>query len=435
MQRSFIYRILLIALTVTSCLMLSGCYDARETDDLAYVIAIGLDKGKTNALRLTLQYAVPKNIGSGGGGGQGGGGGENPSSITTVETPTLWSGLNMVNNYTSRQVNMAHIKALVISEELAREGIEQYLHAIIRSREFRPSTHVVVSTRPAHEYIEAAQPILELNPAKYYELAFRSSDYTGFIPRINLHDFYFNTESLHQQGYAIISCVNQYEDVNEFNLSESTFREKGHKGPFEGDFYAGDVTRVGDVKAEVIGTAVFDGAKMVGKLDGEETSYFLMSAGQFIHAYWSFPDPRVPDRFVILDVRQNRKPKINVTLANNRPFITLRLNLEADILSIQSGENYEAPEQLDILEAHAEEILKKGTLRTVNKTAHQYRSDIFGFGRHARNMFLTWKQWEELNWKEIFQNSEFSVNVDLNIRRPGLIIRSSPAVSSQGKTQ
>jgi len=55
--------------------LLTSCFDSKEIDDMAYVVALGLDKGATNHLKMTLQLAVPAKASSGEGGGSGGGGG------------------------------------------------------------------------------------------------------------------------------------------------------------------------------------------------------------------------------------------------------------------------------------------------------------------------------------------------------------------------
>lgn len=78
-------KIIAILLIFSLCLGLTGCYDKKEVDDLAYVLALGIDKGKTNTLKVTLQYAVPSKLGGGGGGLGSGAGGSQASSIITVE--------------------------------------------------------------------------------------------------------------------------------------------------------------------------------------------------------------------------------------------------------------------------------------------------------------------------------------------------------------
>lgn len=197
-----------LILIILFCGTLTGCYDRKEIDDMAYVTAIGLDKGKTNFVKMTLQIAVPKAIG--GGGDEGGGGGDGSTTITTVETPTLYSGLNMINNYISKRINMSHAKVVVFSEEMAREGIHEYIHAMIRGREFRGSMYVVVARGSAEEYIRSVTPILEVNPTKYYEMNFQAYKYTGFTANAQLINFYLQEECSCSQAVAVLAGVSRY---------------------------------------------------------------------------------------------------------------------------------------------------------------------------------------------------------------------------------
>ena len=136
-MKNKIRKICIILVMLIMCQLTTGCYDRRELDELAYPIAVGFDKGEGKFLRMSLQIVVPTKIAGGGEGGGGEGGGKESVSIMTVETPTIYSGLNMVNTYVSKQINLSHVKAIIFSEELAREGIEKYINAITRGREFR----------------------------------------------------------------------------------------------------------------------------------------------------------------------------------------------------------------------------------------------------------------------------------------------------------
>ena len=409
---------------VLPCFFLTGCYDATEVDELGYVLAVGLDKGKTNYLRMTLQIAIPRAIG---GNSEGGGdGGDESFVITTVETASIWSGLNMVNNYASRQLNLSHSKVLIISEELAREGVGKYLHAMMRNKEFRPNMHVMISRTSAEEYINSVKPEIELSPAKYYELNFRSANYTALTIDETLSDFYFSTKSTHQQAVAVLGSINKFGEDKEIDIEAATHMEKGNQVPLEGDFKAGDIPRKAEFKSEIMGIAVFDGQKMVGDLDGSEATAYLMVTGEYKHAFWTLPDPLHKNQFIGLDIRQNRRPKISVRIVDGKPYIDLKLNLEANIQSIQSGENYEDPKKLNILENSASNFAKEQVKRTLDKVAHEYKSDIFAFGKKAKGLFLTWDEWKKFHWLEKFKDARFSVQVNLTIRRTGLMIRSMP---------
>ena len=46
-------------LIIIFCLFtLTGCYSAEGLETLAYAVAIGIDKGENNKIRLSLQFAV-----------------------------------------------------------------------------------------------------------------------------------------------------------------------------------------------------------------------------------------------------------------------------------------------------------------------------------------------------------------------------------------
>lgn len=421
-------------LIILSCMLLTGCYDATEIDDLAYASAIGLDKGTTNELRMTLQIMVPTAIAGGGGSGDSGGvGGKETSTVTTIETPTVYSGFTMINNYLTKQINVSHAKLLVISEDLAKEGIGQYIHALIRGREFRGTIHVAVSKCKAEDYIKEVKPILEANVSKYHELRHSSYQYTSFTTSSQLIDFYLRQECTCSQAVANLVDKSKYKSTDEFTNDESTYMKKGRTKPLEGDYLAGGIPQVGEVKNEVMGLAVFDGDKMVGELDGEETTFFLMLSGQFKRAYITFTDPLVNDQYIVLDVRQRGAPRKNTILQNDMPYCEAELSLEADILSIQSEINYESVENLPILERAAEDFIRTGIYRFLEKTTKELNSDICAFGMELKKKMMLWEDWERINWLSRYKDASFNINVKMHIRRTGLIIRTSPDFSSKGK--
>lgn len=422
------YKIFIIIFTV--CLqgtMLSGCYDRRELDDMAYPVALGFDKGKTNDLRMTLQVSVPITIA----GGEGGGGDAAKSvTVVTVDTPSIYSGLSMLNTFVSKQINLSHVKAIIFSEELAKEGISKYLHAMIRNREFRPNTSVIVSRSSAEEFIGAVKPKLETNPAKYYELLLSAYEYTGFSTATPLISFYHKTESLSIQPVAVLADVNDYKSSDEFDLSKSTYKEKGRSYPLEGDFKAGDLPKTGELNIELMGLAVFNGGKMVGDLDGDETTYHLMLEGKFNSMVITMQDPMKSDQFLVLHINRSRMTKKKVEMDGDKPKLFAKVSLESDILSIQSGINYESVENISKLEEATEAFIREGIIKYLDKSTKKFGTDTEGFGKALKSKFLTWKEWEKFDWLSKYKDSTYDVEVDVKIRRPGLITRTIPEVIS-----
>ena len=232
---------------------------------------------------------------------------------------------------------------------------------------------------------------------------------------------------------AVLAGVSKYESPDEFSLEDSSYEEKGKPSPFEGDYKAGEAPTVGDLKSELMGLAVFSGGKMVGELDGEESSHYLMVTGDYNYSFITIQDPQSETNFILLSTRLSQKPFQKVDIVDGNPLITSRVYLEADIVAIQSGINYEKSENISILERAAEEQIKQGIIRLFKKTAEEMNCDIFNFGRSIKHRFLTWEEWEKFGWLNRYKDASFDVEVALKVRRPGLMIRTIPETSAERK--
>lgn len=409
-------KMLKLVLIIALVLLLPGCWGYREVDEVAYIITLGLDKGEGNLLNLTAQVAVPQVIG---GNAEGGSRGEGqPSEIISVEAATILGGLQMLSTSLSRRPSLQHTRSIVFSEELAREGIGHLLAPIVRFREFRRNTFVAISRGNAREFLEKGQPVLETNPAKFAELLVATTRYTGFSPESQLHLFYNAAKSEAEQPVAMLVAV-----------GGDGIKENGREGRkhSEGVFLAGAVPREGGNEIEIMGAAVFRGGRMVGTLTGDETIIYNMVRGKFKQGIFSFPDPNEPSRFIILNLLAERPTNINVSLKEQGPVIDVNISLEAEFISIQSNIHYDTSERYAEAEQVISRMLKLHADRLVRKTQKDFESDIFGFGKQARLNFLTWQQWEEYNWLDMYPGAQVNVHFDIDIRRIGLLREMEPA--------
>lgn len=415
LRKQYIAGMLLLIITI----LLSGCFDQHEVDELAYPMAMGLDIGEANKLRLTLQLAAPLSIGAGGGGngGEKGGGGES-SSIITVDTPSIYSGLNLINNIISKEITMSHAQVVVISRRLAEEGISKYLHAIQRGREFRPDIFIMVSNNPPDEYLRNVKPTLESSPEKYYELML-GKNFTSFYPNTRIHEFYYKNESSAVQPVAILTGLSKYSSIDQ--LMDPGKDKNNGEIRLEGEYEAGDIPIVADQKNEVMGAAVFKKGKMVGTLNGKESECQQMVTGNFKYSYITIPDPYDKNLIIVLDILQRKRPVIKADLVNGQAKVHISIDLEGDFTSIQSGRNYE--DQPQIIEQAVEEMQKKAVMALMERTRDEFDSDICGIGRHVIRKFPTWDKWEQYGWFDQYKNVHFEVDVNMQIRRTGQMIK------------
>ena len=266
-------RILVLSLlTLMAVLTAGGCWGSRETDEVAYILSIGLDRGEQDRFLVTISIANPQNIAGAGAGGAGEGG-LGSSVIMSVESSAVIPSLNLFDTSVARQLSLLHTKAYIISEELAREGLHDLLLSLIRYRELRGTALVLVSRGSARDFIEKNKPLLELSPTKQFELIRKLTGNHGLYASTLFQHFYNDLKSLSVEGSTPLVAIRE--------------GGRGTAGPASGDggghvlgdYEAGEVPITGGNPAQIIGNAVFRGDRMVGVIGGEEARYLLMLQG------------------------------------------------------------------------------------------------------------------------------------------------------------
>lgn len=431
---------LIILVILLFCFTLTGCtLDNKEVDDQVYTLVIGADKGMDNKIRLTVQYPDYKGVGGGGGGGMekkgGGEGGKKDETgkvdgtvVSTVEAPSLLEAINLLNTFISRKISLMHTKEIVFSEDLAREGIGSYLAPIARFRETRGIMQIVVCKGTAEDFIKENGTFVGESVAKAMELMIVQSGNTGLYPRASFHDFYKGVLNPYERPYAVYAGINDFKKLK----PESGEAKSPLKTQYE--LLPGDIPRKGEIKREFIGTAVFDGDRMVGSLNSYETRYFLMVIGEFQRGIITIEDKNEPGAAIPLDVRLGRKTKIKAHFENGIPVIDVKLNIEADLGAIQSRIPYERLSKIDDLNNQIKDLIQNGVKKTIEKAQKDLKSDIFGFGRKVARSFFTIQEFEDYNWLSHFPEAKVNVEVKVNVRRTGLMIGSSPIRYSNEKT-
>jgi len=130
--------ILIFAMIITVLITVSENYDARSVETLSYVIAIGLDKSESEKeeLKLTIQIAKPDT--------SEGSGTKIKSEIATVDCNSFNLGLAMLNLSNANELNLSHCTVIIISEELAKEGIESFIDTLANNIEIRPTCNILI---------------------------------------------------------------------------------------------------------------------------------------------------------------------------------------------------------------------------------------------------------------------------------------------------
>ena len=435
--------------------LLSGCYDYIEPNDLSYVVAIGIDKGSDDSLyNYTLQFARPTQIS--GGSSEQGGSGEQTIGTVKVEAPSIYAAVNVANHVISKTFTLSHTKIIVISNELAKSGIGKIVDTVGRSLDLRPSVFLCVSSDKAGDYLESVKPVVEINPVKYYRLIFESPN-SSYIPKNDVGTVFANLKSDTMQNTLPFVGVGKGSKGGESSGSSQGGGSSGgsssgggsqgsqgeenqsqspqpsseddakipiNENKFEyhmKEYVAGKLDIEKQNESEVLGTAVFKEDKMISFLTGIESEILNILSGRFTNGYTSLYVPQSPDNPVTIRMEQREKPKVKIEINNDTPKINVKLSLEGIFVTVPS--DYVVEKNLSEFEKNTSEYIKNYALDFLNKTAIQFDSDIIGFGKKAKILFLTNEEFENFKWNDKYKNAEFSCDVDFSVRRTGLTIR------------
>ncbi len=406
MKRKIIATILIIIFFLST---LTGCYDADGIEALGYVVALGIDKGESDKIRLTLQFALLSNS-SGGSGGSSSQSKE--STVTTVDCASIDTGIALVNSYISKKVNLSHCKAIVISEELAYEGIAEHIYTLVNNLEIRPNCNIIISRCKASDYLENSKPTLESVSARYYEFTLNSSEYTGFTENVTLSDFYSDMLSTTNQAHAILGSINS--DETHQTHSDLPIYDT------EGSYKADETPIKSETGLENMGIAVFNSDRLVGELTGMESLCHLLVVNKFESATIGVPNPYDSNSVLSLYLTYAKKPKISVKLINGTPYIECNIDLIGNILSLEEDLNYSDSKVLQTIGDYTNSYLEQNISSYLYKTAKEYKSDIENFGRYVIKNYLTWDDWIESDWLYNYENAFFTVNVNTTVQNSQL---------------
>jgi len=167
-------------------LMLSGCKTGkREISDLALVMAVGLDKGNDNLIKVTTQIVRPADAR----GQTGAPSGQTGDSIwsASAEGETIFQAIRNLSTFSSRRIFWAHNFVIVINEDLARDGIKDIIDFFTRNPELRMRTWVVVTPDEASTVVSTMTG-LENVPGEAIEKLFRYTTISVQAPKTQMID-------------------------------------------------------------------------------------------------------------------------------------------------------------------------------------------------------------------------------------------------------
>lgn len=365
----------ILPLLIIIPMMLSGCWDQKIFEKIAFTLEIGIEKSKEEGKYLITETSPA--IGA-----------KEQFGIEIVSTSSeiMRGAIENVTKMSSREVEGGKIQQVLFSEDVAREGIHDFLEIFSRDPELPLISWVVVVEGSPKGMFEKASDFKDIpGPALYINQLIMDNVKDMNTPKTRIYNFEINYFA---PGIDPVTPLIRLEE--------------------------NDIL--------VVGSAVFSGDRMVGRLDNVRTAMLLCMTANPESGLLSYAAPFPPempkgdkDKFAV--TLTDIKRKIEVKIENSRPIVDLKLSFNAymeeyvwDALSKESNQK--------IVEEQLSDSIKKDCMETLDYL-RQVGSDPIGIGELVRARYYDY--WKDMDWINIYKDAQFNMDVEVNITEYGSI--------------
>lgn len=182
-----------VLLLIAGALVLGGCWDARDVDDRAIVVGVGLDRARGNRIEVSLEVTIPGGTAtrpglSGNQPGQRGGTQGGAKVVLTATGTTVHEAIAKMRDAARFDIFLGHVRVVLIGEDLARAGVLQHLEMLVQNPEIRRLIPLAVVEGRAKDFLTTTMA-QDVTAALYLSQMLDDLTRTGRAPNVDLSRF------------------------------------------------------------------------------------------------------------------------------------------------------------------------------------------------------------------------------------------------------
>ncbi|WP_102347532.1 Ger(x)C family spore germination protein [Bacillus sp. Marseille-P3661] len=373
-------------------LILTGCTGKREINDLALVMAVGIDKPKEESGdKVELSIEVARAADARGQTGAPAGNTGDPIWSVSATGETLFETIRNLSNVSTRRVFWAHNFIIVVNEEVAKEGIADILDFFTRNPELRMRTWIVITPDKAKDIISTMTG-LEVIPGEALDKLFRYTTVSSVAPQSELLDV--------QRAYLSETTQPVIARMELINRGISN-KKAGQAGSHE--------------QVQLKGAGVFKDDKLIGTLNSDETRGLLPFIEDARGGVLPISCPEDPNKMTSVEVFYQRFA-LNPKYEGGQPSFTVNLDAYLHLTEAGCPISIKDEKVIKELEKETEEKIKSDIEKVLHKAQGEYKVDFLEMGRVFKNKFpAEWKALKD-NWESTFPNVKVDITVNANIK-------------------
>ncbi|MGQ7307603.1 Ger(x)C family spore germination protein [Bacillus cereus] len=364
-------------------LLLTGCWDYRPLETLAFSAGIGIDKEKETYI-VTIQFLNPDETST--------------PNRTNLEKKLVYQGkgrtideaLSRATLNVPKFVFFANTQVVVIGENLARKGVQQVLDYLYRFRSMRPDFALVIAKQQkAAHLLHLIAPVSELSSEKMVNVIRKM--YQGKTLTVGSHLDFFNTLTHMNAPYegAVLAGFQAIEQNNSNKTNHTTKQEQ----------------------VSSTGLAIFHKDKLLGWFSlPESIGYnYIMGTAHLIPE--SVSCSKIKNITGEVFASESKK---NVYQKNSKFYAHVKLKVKLYLTSMGCQMQI-SPKNIALLESKFAKRIEQEMRQTVDRAQHTFRSDIFDFGNtFSRSSPQKWLSIQK-KWKTYFVQMKVTYDVHVDI--------------------
>jgi spore germination protein KC len=352
--------------------VLTGCWNYREINSLLIVSGVAIDKGANGlGYHLTIDTVDVTE------------GKEKPpmSKFIEIDGDTVFDAIRNAVKESDKKLLWSHDKIIVISNQIASEGIAPVLDIFLRNTESRDDTDVIIAKGNTAQ--DVIKPKGFANQIGSFETDRTVANDTKFLSKAPYVKLYQANNMLFGNGIALT--------LPALNVTDN----------------------MGEPTTELDGTAVFKRDKLLGFLNSDESKLFLFATDQIQGGLFLVKE-NSPTTNISLDVKDS-KTTVTPIFTGDKPSINIDIQMQCVLGETETSYDYSTEDGINKVESDAAKELEVGIKQLIAKVGAQYDSDIFGFGSSIYQD--NYELWNEIKpeWDNIFKTLNVNVTAKVEI--------------------
>jgi spore germination protein KC len=348
---------------------LSGCWNYREVDSMAMVSGFAVDKGQTG-YKYHITYEFLDFSGK-----------EMKSKIVETEGDTIFDCVRNAVGKIEKKLYFSDCKIVIISKDIASEGINPIMDWLIRDQEPRIDLNLVISEeKTAADIIEQKPMTNPLVSIELWHMIEKNKATLAEAPDVKLYKA--NNLLADDCCSLILPSLKISKDSKEKTI-------------------------------EFGGTAIFKKDKLIGFLNRSETKYLLFIKNQ-IQGGLLVTSLENNTKDITLEINGNQTT-LTPSMTNKGLSVDIGIDLKATLGENNGNKIVKTNDDIREVEQSAKKTLEYGVSTLFKKVQSQYDSDIFGVASTIHRMDpQTWSKLKP-DWDKTFKELKFTISDNVTI--------------------